>query len=80
VLLSVTIELEIPKQKTMSSTKLTICLEPILAKGLASIHLLNLLTVTNRWVKPPGAFLKGPKRSRPHTAKGHVTGMVWSPC
>jgi hypothetical protein len=60
------------KWKKMSWTKLTTCLEPILAKGLAS-------TMTSRWVKPPGAFLKGPMRSMPHTTKGHVMGMVWSP-
>jgi hypothetical protein len=59
-------------------TKLTACLESILAKDLASIHLVNLSTVTSKWVKPPGDFLKGLKRSRPHTAKGHVMGMVWS--
>jgi hypothetical protein len=67
-----------PKQKTMFWIRLTACLELILAKGLASIHLVNLLTSTSRWVKPPGAFLKGPKRSRPHTTKEHVMGIVWS--
>jgi hypothetical protein len=51
---------------------------PILAMGLALIHLVNLSTMISRWVKSPGAFLKGPKRSRPHTTKGHVMGMVWS--
>jgi hypothetical protein len=25
-----------------------------------------------------GAFLKGPKRSKPHTAKVYVMGVVWS--
>jgi hypothetical protein len=67
-----------PKRKIMSWTKLTTCLEPILARGLASIRLVNLSIVTSRWVKPLGAFLKVPKRSRPHTAKDHVMGMVWS--
>jgi hypothetical protein len=78
VLLLVIIELETPMRKTMSCTKLTACLESVLAKGLASIHLENLSIMTSRWDKPPGTFLKGPKRSRPHTAKGHVMGMVWS--
>jgi hypothetical protein len=52
------------------------CLELILDRGIASTHLLNLSTVTSRWVKPPGAFLKGPKRSRPHTLKGQVMGII----
>jgi hypothetical protein len=77
-LLSVVIELGTPKHKTMPWTKLTTCLEPILATDIASIHIVNLSIATRKWVKHPGAFLKGPKRSRPHTAKGHVTGMVWS--
>jgi hypothetical protein len=45
---------------------------------LSSIHLVNLSTMTSKWVKPPDAFLKGPKRSRPHTEKGHAMEMVWS--
>jgi hypothetical protein len=78
VSLSVMIELGTPKQKAMSGTKLTTCLEPILSMGLASIHLENLSTMTSRWVKPPGTFWKGPKRYRAHTTKGHVIGMVWN--
>jgi hypothetical protein len=74
----VIIELGTPKRKIMSWTKLTPCLEPILARGLASIDLVNLSTTTSRWVKPSGAFLIGPKRSKPHTTKDHVMGMVWS--
>jgi hypothetical protein len=42
--------------------------------GLALIYLVNMSTMTSRWMKPPGAFLKGPKRYRPHMAKDHVTG------
>jgi hypothetical protein len=45
-----------PKQKIMSWTKLTACLEPILAMGLESIQLVNLMTVTSRWFKPPALF------------------------
>jgi hypothetical protein len=70
------IELGTPKKKIMSCPKLTTCLELILAKGLASIHLVNLLTVTSKWVKPPGTFLRGPKGSRPYTTKYYVMGMV----
>jgi hypothetical protein len=57
-----------PKWKTISWIKFTACLEPILARSLASIHLVNLSTVTSR----------GGKRSRTHMANGHVMGMVWS--
>jgi hypothetical protein len=49
-----------------------------LSTSLASIHLVNLLTATSKWVKPPCTFLKDPKRSKPHKTKGHVMGMVWS--
>src|SRR3954467_15546616 len=34
--------------------------------GLASTHFVNLSTATRRWVKPEGAFLKGPTMSMPH--------------
>jgi hypothetical protein len=78
VLLLIMIELGIPKQKMMSWLKSMACLEPILARGFALTHLVNLSTVMSRWVKPPGAFLKGPRRSRPHTVKGQVMGIVWS--
>ncbi len=45
--------------------------------GLASIDLVNLSTMTNKyfflWVPP----LRGPTMSSPQTAKGHVMGIVW---
>jgi hypothetical protein len=44
----------------------------------ASIHLVNLSTMTRRHVNPPNAFLNGAKRSNPHKGKDHVMGMVWS--
>jgi hypothetical protein len=44
--------------------------------GLASIHLVNLSTATNRCVKPLGAVLNGPTMSRPQTANGQVSRMV----
>jgi hypothetical protein len=58
--------------------KSTACLEPILARGFASTYLVNLSTMMSRWVKPPGAFRKGPRRSKPHTANDQVLGIVWS--
>jgi hypothetical protein len=70
------IELGTPKWKMMSWMKSMAFLEPILARGFASIHLVNLSTTTSRWVKPPGAVLKGPRRSRPHTANNLVMGIV----
>jgi hypothetical protein len=77
-LLSVMIELGTPKQKMMSWMTFTAYLEPILAKGFALTHLVNLSTVMSRWVKPSGAFLKGRRRSKPHTVKGQVMGIIWS--
>jgi hypothetical protein len=47
-----------------------------LVMGLALIHLVNLSTTTRRWVNPSGAFFKGPNKSSPQTAKGHVMGTV----
>ncbi|RCV32793.1 hypothetical protein SETIT_7G031300v2 [Setaria italica] len=78
--LSVMMELGIPKRWMMSVKNCTACSDLICATGRASIHLENLSTATSRWVKPPGAFLKGPTRSSPQTAKGHVMGIVWSAC
>jgi hypothetical protein len=67
-----------PKMEILSWTKFTACLDLILARVLASIQLVNLSIATSRWVKPSGAFLKGPKRSRPHVANNHVMWIVWS--
>jgi hypothetical protein len=58
----------------MSWTKLTAYLEPFLAKGLSSIHLVNLSTATSKWVKPLGAFLKAPMGSNPPYGKGPCDG------
>jgi hypothetical protein len=44
--------------------------------GRTSTHLENLSIATNKWVKPPDAFRKGPTMSSPYTEKGHVMGMV----
>jgi hypothetical protein len=42
-----------PKMKNMSWMKSMACFEPILVRGFASINLVNLSTVTSRWIKPP---------------------------
>jgi hypothetical protein len=47
-----------------------------LAIGLYSIYLVNLSMVTNTWVKPPGAVVKGPIISRLQQANGQDGGMV----
>jgi hypothetical protein len=51
-------------------------LSPEIGNGAHLYPLGNLSIATNKWVKPPGAFRKGPTMSSPHTAKGHVMEMV----
>jgi hypothetical protein len=72
----VMIEFGTPNLKTISLKNRTACLDLILPMGRASIHLENLSIATNKWVKPPGAFYCGPTRSSPHTANGHMMGIV----
>jgi hypothetical protein len=44
-----------------------------------SLDPLNELVDCDKQVgEAPKSVLKGPKRSKPHTTKGHVMGMVWS--
>jgi hypothetical protein len=59
--------------KTMDDAvkNVTACSALRFVMGRTSIHLENLSIATNKWVKPPGAFRKGPTMSSPHTAKGH---------
>jgi hypothetical protein len=61
----------------MSVKNNTACSDLRLLMGWTSINFKNLSIARNKWVKPPGAFHKGLTRSSPHTAKGHVMGMVW---
>jgi hypothetical protein len=74
--LSVMMEFGIPKRWMIFVKNATVYLDPMLVKGQTSIHLENLSMVTSRCVKPPGAFCKGPMRSRPHTTNGQVIGIV----
>jgi hypothetical protein len=74
--LSVMLEFGTPKRWMMFVKNATACSDPMLVKGQTSIHLENLSMVTSRCLKPPGAFCNGPTRSRPHTAKGQVMGIV----
>jgi hypothetical protein len=43
----------------------TACSARRFVMGRTSTHLENLSIATNRWVKPPGAFRKGPTMSSP---------------
>jgi hypothetical protein len=74
--LSVMMEFGTPKRWTMFVKNATACSDPMLVKGRTSIHLENLSMATSRCLKPPGAFCKGPTRSRPHTANVQVMGIV----
>jgi hypothetical protein len=75
--LSVMIEFGTPKRWMIFVKNATACSDPMLVKGWTSIHLENLSMATSRCVKPPGAFYKGPTRSKPHTANSQVIGIVW---
>jgi hypothetical protein len=76
MLLSVMIEFRIPKRWMIFVENATACSDLMLVKGQTSIHLENLSIATSRCVKPPGAFCKGPTRSRTHTANDQVIGIV----
>jgi hypothetical protein len=74
--LSVMMEFGTPKRWIMFVKNATACSDPMLVRGRTSIHLENLSMATSRCLKPPGAFCKGPTRSRPHTANGQVMCIV----
>jgi hypothetical protein len=65
-----------PKRWMIFVKNATACSDLMLVKGRTSIHLENLLMATSRCLKPPGAFYKGPTRSRPHTTNSQVMGIV----
>jgi hypothetical protein len=69
-----------PNRLMMSVKNVTTCYTLRFMMGRTSTLLENLSMATSRWVKPLGAFHKGPTMSSPHTAKGHVTGMVCRMC
>jgi hypothetical protein len=75
--LSVMMEFGTPKRWIIFVKNATACSDPMLVKGQTLIHLENLSMATSRCVKPPGAFCKGPTRSRTHTANGQVIGIVY---
>jgi hypothetical protein len=75
--LTVMIEFGTPKRWMIFVKNAIACSDLMPVKGRTSIHLENLLMATSRREKPLGAFYKGPTRSRPHTAKGQVIGIVY---
>src|SRR3954462_13680584 len=76
--LSVMILFGNPYLTVISTMNLTVVGPSSFLIGLASIHLLNLSTATNRCVMPPLVILNSPTISNPHTANGHVIGLVLS--
>src|SRR3954467_5024862 len=76
--LSVMILFDTPYLTVMSTMNLTVVGPSSFLIGLASIHLVNLSTTTNRCVMPPLAVLNGLTISSPHTTNGHVIRMVLS--
>ena len=74
--LSVMMRLATPNLTKMLQMNLTVAAAVILRTGSASGHLVNLSMATNKNLRPPGAFGKGPKMSSPQTANGHERGMV----
>jgi hypothetical protein len=60
----------------MSVKNFTAPLDLIMVIGLTSIHFENLSTATSKCVWLAGALFRGPTRSRPQTAKGHVMKIV----
>src|ERR1043165_2933400 len=67
-----------PYLTVISTMNLTVVGPSSFFIGLASIHLVNLSTTTSKCVMPPLAVLNGSTMSSPHTANGHVIGMVLS--
>src|SRR3954468_22969776 len=73
--LSVMILFGTPYLTVMSITNLTAVGPSSFLIGLASIHLVNLSTATNKCVMPPLAVLNGPTMSNPHTANAQLGGL-----
>ena len=78
VSLSMIMELGTPNWWIISVNNSTAYSALILAMGRTSIHMENLSIMTSKWVKPPGAFCKGPTRSRPQTGSDDLSGVYHS--
>jgi hypothetical protein len=64
------------KRWTMSEKNSIACSDLMLVIGQASIHLENLSMATSKWVNPPVVLFRGPTKSSPQIANGHVMGIV----
>jgi hypothetical protein len=73
----VKMQLGTPKRWMMSVKNGAAFSDLTLVTGRASIHLENLSTMMSKWVKPPVVFFRGPTKSSPQTANGHVMGIVY---
>jgi hypothetical protein len=65
-----------PKRWTMSVKNVTACFALRFVMGSNSTHLENLSIATNKWVKPLGAFRRGPTMPAPTRRKAMLWG--WS--
>jgi hypothetical protein len=74
--LSVMMQLGTPKRWMMLVKNSAACSDLMLVTRRASIHLENLSMVTSKWVKPSVVLFRGPTKSSPQMANGHVMGMV----
>jgi hypothetical protein len=69
-------QLGTPKRWMMSVKNSTACSDLMLVIGRASIYLENLSMMTSKWVKPPVVLFRGPTKSSPQMANGHVMGII----
>jgi hypothetical protein len=67
-----------PNMLTMDLMNLNAGCLLILTTGVASGHLVNLLTVMYRYRNPPMALGNGPRMSSPHMANGHEGRIICS--
>src|SRR4051812_26539795 len=66
-----------PKRQEMPLKNLTAVIAVWLVTGMASIHLVNLSTITSKCVCPPGEdFRRGPTWSSPRWENGQASGIV----
>jgi hypothetical protein len=74
--LSVMMEFGTPKRWMMLVKNATACLDLMLFRGSDFDPLREFVDGDQQVHVAPGAFYKGPTRSRPHTANGQVMGIV----
>jgi hypothetical protein len=67
--------LDMPNLYMMLYRNLTAASWVIFTVGITSIHLVNVSTPMNKYLKPPGDLGKMPMMSIPQTAKGQETSI-----